>query len=210
MTTFKKSLDTPEYFSVESVKIDGADTYTTYHQTAEEAIQEAASAWRHLTPMEQKHYTVTAWRVAQSNISIDSHYEDRPWWESTTDCEERLISFPVEVTLDREWEGGRVYVMTGTYRAVRVTCGYATGAEAGLHNHLDTYAIAELGAVDDDHNFVPDMWQECDIGHGILSKQLIGTPKACEGWDPDPDDEDIDWGAYGEWTEEVVERLLAS
>jgi len=117
---------------------------------------------------------------------------------------------PVEVTLDLEWEGGCIYVMTGTYRAVRVTCGYAIGAETGLHNSLNTYAIAELGAVDDEHNFVPDVWQEHDIGRGILSKQLIGTPKACEGWDPDPDDEDIDWDAYDEWTREVVERLLAS
>ncbi len=110
-----------------------------------------------------------------------------------------------------EWEGVSIYVMKGTHRAVRVAYGYATtGEELGLHNHLDTYAIAELGAVDDEHNFVPAVWQECDIGHGILSKQLIGTPKACEGWNPDPDDEDIDWDAYGDWVDAVVERLLAS
>ena len=210
MTKFEKSLGTTAYFTVETVRVDGVDTYTTYHQTAAEAIQEAAYAWRRLTPMERQRHTVTAWRVAQSNISVESYDEDRPWWESTTDCEEKLIGFPVDVTLDREWEGGCVYVMTGTYRAVQVTCGWATGSETGEHNNLNTYAIAELGTVDDAHNFEPDVWQEHDIGHGILSKQLIGTPKACEGWDPDPDDEDIDWDAYGEWTEEVVERLLVS
>ena len=92
MTTYEKSLNITEFFTVDSTR--GNDVFVTYHDASESAIKAAESDWNHLTKAEQKTATVSAWRVIQDNIRPDLVDSDRPWWEATSDRQDLLVKFP--------------------------------------------------------------------------------------------------------------------
>ena len=94
MTQYEKSLTIKEYYTVDEEH--DHDTFISYYPAADEAIGAAGRDWNHLTRIEQKHITITAWKVTQDNIQPDSVDDDKPWWESTSDRDERLVSYPKE------------------------------------------------------------------------------------------------------------------
>ena len=90
--------------------------------------------------------------------------------------------------------------------AVRVTWGYSTGSDTGLHSFLGTFACAELGILDEDSEFMPVVWEESDRGKHIFSKSLVGCPKECEGWDPTGNE--INWDDFEKWVDDYCNRVL--
>jgi len=113
------------------------------------------------------------------------------------------------IKLIKEWDDGELYTKDGTNKAVKFVMGFSTGSASGLHNSLNTFAIAEVGTIDEDGEFEADVWQESDFGKGIYSKRMIGLPKVARGWNPEPPDEEVDWDEYAAWVEAVCEELLA-
>ena len=89
---YGNSLSILEYFVVDETS--GDDVFMSYHDTAGAAVKRAESDWNHLTTVEQKTATVSAWRVIQDNIQSDLVDSDRPWWEATADRQGLLIKFP--------------------------------------------------------------------------------------------------------------------
>ena len=114
------------------------------------------------------------------------------------------------ITMIKQWDDAELYALDGTNKAVKITWGFATGSDVGTHNSLNTFAIAELGTIDEDGEFEYAVWSENDFGKGIYSKQMIGHSKVERGWNPsDADAEEVDWDEYGQWAEEVCKELLA-
>lgn len=107
-------------------------------------------------------------------------------------------------------EGSEVWAVEGYTLgdpAVRVSWGYATGSEPGVHNVANTFAIAELGKVGEG-GFESVVWTEKNLGKEIKTRRVIGWPQDYEGWDPDDDMEDVDWDAMAEWVEDYCQRML--
>jgi len=65
--------------------------------------------------------------------------------------------------------------------AVRVEWGFSEGSENGPHSFCDSFAVAELGTLNEDGEFERIAWTEKDYGERIFSRSVIGRPKDCEG-----------------------------
>lgn len=113
-----------------------------------------------------------------------------------------------KVRMMNQDDDSELYILDGTNKAVRIIMGYSTGSHTGLHCALDTFAMAELGTVDEERAFVSDKWTEADFGKGIMSRRMIGVPKVARGWDPQDENGDVNWSAYGVWVEDVCRELL--
>lgn len=96
--------------------------------------------------------------------------------------------------------------------AVKVIWGYSTGSDTGLHNLIDSFALAELGILDDNGDFESIVWKESDYGKRIFAKSLIGCPKEYEGWTPDEDtiddNSEIDWNDFDKWMDDYCNQVL--
>lgn len=94
--------------------------------------------------------------------------------------------------------------------AVKIEWNYGEESELGLHNHLDTFAIAIKGWLAKDGDEVEyDAWKESDYGNGIQTRGMIGSPKNCEGWKLiTTTDGDVDWQAYEMWADTVCNEYL--
>lgn len=91
--------------------------------------------------------------------------------------------------------------------AVRVIWGYSNGSDTGLHNLIDSFALAELGILDEDGEFQGVVWEDSDYGKRIFTKSILGCPKEYEGWTPDDDDE-VDWDDFYKWLDDYCNRVL--
>lgn len=94
--------------------------------------------------------------------------------------------------------------------AVKVEYGVSAGSDLGMHNFADAFAVAQVGVLDGDGNFVPDEWTEEDFANGkIASRRLLGAPKTYECWNPDPDDGyENNWDEYFIWVKTYCESVL--
>lgn len=94
-----------------------------------------------------------------------------------------------EIKMAATYDDGELYIHEASEAAVKVIYGYATGNQTGLHNELDTFAIARAGVMLD--------------GEFIGSKEVLG-------WNPEEsEDDEVDWEAYEAWVEEACQELLA-
>lgn len=103
--------------------------------------------------------------------------------------------------------GHEIYAVEGYKvgdKAVFVDYGLSTGAETGVHGWLDCFAEAQLGTLDEDLEFVADMYTKEDAPN----RQCINKPKDIEGWNPKEDDELVDWEAYARWIDGYCQRVL--
>lgn len=95
------------------------------------------------------------------------------------------------ITMVKQWDDAELYVLDGTNKAVKIILGFATGSDVGIHNRLNTFAVAELGTLNEDGEF-----------------EAV-CPEVERGWNPsDADAEEVDWNEYGEWVTEVCKELL--
>lgn len=90
--------------------------------------------------------------------------------------------------------------------AVKVEWGFSTDNNVGSHNHLNTFAVAILGKLDEYEEFTYAAWTDEDYGKEIFTKSVLGQPKECDGWTPDG--EEVDWEAYHRWIESYCKMVL--
>lgn len=89
--------------------------------------------------------------------------------------------------------------------AVGVEWGFSTGNETWQHTFLNTFAIAELGVLDENGKFESVVYTKEDAPN----RQVIGMPKNYEGWNPDEDlNDDINWGKLDNWIKQYCEEVL--
>ena len=114
-----------------------------------------------------------------------------------------------EIVIVKSYNDGEIYAREGYCAgnpAVRAIYGYNYGTGAGTYNCLRTWAIAERGTLDEKGEFVCD----CYTKDNAPNKQVVGWPRVCEGWSPDPDREmsEKDWDEYYKWVDEFCEDVL--
>lgn len=141
------------------------------------------------------------------------------WLKNTEEGDMEKQKAVVEV---EDFGDGAIYARRGYgpgAPAVRVEYNFRTGAQLGAHCALGTWAMAELGSLDEDGDFESDCWTEDDLkARRIFTRQVLGWPKESEGWDP-PELEDGEepgstayedrmWAAYQAWIDDYCERVL--
>ena len=117
----------------------------------------------------------------------------------------------VEVKIE---EGREIYALEGYgigSPAILVEWGYSMSGELGLHGCTGSFAEAQLGTLDEEMEFVSDLY----TAENTPNRACIGRPKEIEGWDPEEDGEDddedneVDWDAYAAWVEDYCRRTLS-
>lgn len=96
--------------------------------------------------------------------------------------------------------------------AVMVVWGFSTDSETGPHCWTNSFAMAELGRLNEDGDFERIAYTEDNLGAKgqeprVYSKQVLGMPIECEGWDPNPDKEE-DWEVFSIWINDYCRRVL--
>jgi|LSQX01.3.fsa_nt_gb hypothetical protein len=107
----------------------------------------------------------------------------------------------------RREDGLELYALEGYAAgcsAVKLEYGFSTGSENGLHGATGSFAEAQLGTLDENLEFIPDVYTEEDAPN----KACIGRPKEIEGWNPDSDSEEVNWDELQAWVLDYCNRVL--
>lgn len=97
-----------------------------------------------------------------------------------------------KIKLYKDMGDAEVYILEGTDKAVKVEWNFATGSDVGVHNRYNSYAVAELGAIDEDGEFADE-----------VEDYILFNPD----WDEETDSDDA-FDELEAWKEEAVKKLL--
>jgi hypothetical protein len=94
-----------------------------------------------------------------------------------------------EVKIIKQYNDGELYATAEkNCLAVRTSFGYSSSGESGLHNQFESFAIAELGYLDNEGSF-NDFKNVC-----------------AEGWSSETDE--INWHEYAAWADKYCKEQL--
>lgn len=109
------------------------------------------------------------------------------------------------VMLSLDGQEPEIYALKGCKagdKAVMVQYNFSTGSQAGCHNFLDSFALAQAGRLGESFEFEEIVYSEEDVPN----RQMVGKPKEYECWDYAADE--IDWDAYVTWINAYCEQVL--
>ena len=115
-----------------------------------------------------------------------------------------------QLTIISETDESVLYALEGCRSgdsAVLITWGYSIGKETGGHNFADSFAIAELGHLDEDLKFELLEMDVCSQ-KDTLVKEMIGKPMEYSIWNPEEETQDIDWDSMKIWMERYAVDVL--